>query len=330
MILYAVAVPPAVGVGAFAVVSLGALIVFIVAWGLAHGWGATFGYFFQKLGNWTISATVHHIGFAVTPFHKLVDVDHYVQRQLDQFQAMSEHAMVYTFGKMIELSQWTAITVERLASDTWHGLTHRVQTVTHTITERIVHTVVKPITRTITATAGISRATYNTLAHRVTTLQAEVRHIAATLPHDIALAPARVGITAKQLRRLSRRLTRVEELTVGLGAVALVTAALVRMGFKWVKCDSAKSLSRKLTCSHFAFLEGFFAEAFEALLVLDLCRFALAAQKLARFVVPQLGAVLLVENAVCLGGGATLPSAHDVTRVSTSITLPSALLDSEA
>ncbi len=330
MIVYAVAVPPAVGVGGFAVASLGALIAFIVAWGLAHGWGATFGYFFQKLGNWTIHASVRGVGFAVTPFHKLVDVDHYVRRQLDQFQAMSEHAMVYTFGKMIELSQWTAITVERLASDTWHGLTHRVQTVTHTITERIVHTVVKPITRTVTATAGISRATYNTLAHRVSALQAQVRHIAATLPHDIALAPARVGITAKQLRRLSRRLTRVEELTVGLGAVALVGAALGRLGLGWLRCPALGRIGKKIGCGGFSWLEGFFAEAFEALLVIDLCRFALAAQSLARFVVPQLGAVLLVENAVCLGGGASLPSAHDVTHVNTKITPPSALLDSEA
>jgi hypothetical protein len=150
------------------------------------------------------------------------------------------------------------------------------------------------------------------------------------LPHDIALAPARVGITAKQLRRLSRRLTRVEELTVGLGAVALVGAALGRLGLGWLRCPALGRVGRKIGCGGFSWLEGFFAEAFEALLVIDLCRFALAAQSLARFVVPQLGAVLLVENAVCLGGGASLPSAHDVTRVSTSITLPSGLLDSEA
>ncbi len=83
-------------------------------------------------------------------------------------------------------------------------------------------------------------------------------------------------------------------------------------------------MARTIGCGGFAAAETFLSATFEAMLVLDLCRYALAAQRLARFIVPQLGALLLVQDAVCLGGGASLPSAHDSPRLTTRIALPSA------
>src|SRR5215472_6095718 len=136
------------------------------------------------------------------------------------------------------------------------------------------------------------------------------------IEHAFSATTHTVGVTAKQLRRLARRTSLLEKATVGAGAAALVSAALGRIGLRWLKCPALGRIGRKIGCGGFSWLEAFFADAFEALLVLDLCRFALGAQKLARLVVPQLGAVLLVQDAVCLGGGATLPSAHDSPTVS--------------
>ncbi len=288
MIVYAVAVPPAVGVGGFAVASLGALIAFIVAWGLAHGWGATFGYFFQKLGNWTISATVHHVGFAVTPFHKLVDVDHYVQRQLDQFQAMSEHAMVYTFGKMIELSQWTAITVERLASDTWHGLTHRVQTVTHTITERIVHTVVKPITKVVTATTGITRATYNTLTHRVSALEAHVRTIARAATGAVALPFPRIGQLEREAASASKWLRKHRWLAAYTTLAALGAAVLSKLGLGFLRCTNFRKAGKRACGMDASLLESLLADTLLVVGTLSLVEFATEMETVTAEVAPLL------------------------------------------
>jgi hypothetical protein len=109
-----------------------------------------------------------------------------------------------------------------------------------------------------------------------------------------------------------------------LGATALVVAALGRMGLGWLRCPSLLRMGKRIGCGGFGWLEGFFATAFEAMVVLDLCKFALAAQRLARLIVPQLAGTLLVQNAVCLGGGASYPSAHDSPKTLTTITLPSA------
>lgn len=109
-----------------------------------------------------------------------------------------------------------------------------------------------------------------------------------------------------------------------LSAAALVGYALARMGLNWLRCPALGRIGRKVGCGGFSWLEGFLATTFEALVVLDLCRFALAAQQLARLLVPQLAGTLLVQNAVCLGGGASYPSAHDSPKVSTRLVLPSA------
>jgi hypothetical protein len=241
-VLGAVAVPPAAGAGALAVASLGALIAFIVAWGLAHGWAATFGYLFSRIANWTI----HVAHFTVTPFHALAGVDTYVRRQLDQFQAMSEHAMVYTFGKAIELTSWTAYTIEKLAADTWHGIQHRTATITHTVTTRVTHTVIKPITKTIHATSGITAAMYHALTQRVTALAAHVAHIAKSIPHAIPHVIPRLGRlerTAVDYVKLHKWLKRALAGALGL---TVVLAALKRAGLSFIRCTNVKKTGKRL------------------------------------------------------------------------------------
>ncbi len=270
----AVAVPPAAGAAAFAVASLGALIAFVVAWGLAHGWGYTFGYLIRQVANWTISASVKGFGFSVTPFHALIHVDTYIVRQLSQFQAMSEHAMVYTFGVAMQLSQWTAITVAKLAEDTYHGITNRVHTVTHTITERITHTVVKPITRTITATAGITRATFNTLAHRVTALEARVRSIAHAATGAVALPFPRIGQLEREARSTSKWLSRHRWLAAYTTLAALGAAALSRLGLGFLRCTNFRKAGKRTCGMDGSLLDALIADTLLVVGTLSLVEFA--------------------------------------------------------
>lgn len=150
------------------------------------------------------------------------------------------------------------------------------------------------------------------------------KHLVITVHRDAATLPARVGFTWKQLRAIRFRLSRLEKATVGLGAVALVAGALARMNLRWLRCPALGRIGRNLGCGGFAILEEFLAPVFEALVVLDLCRFALGAQKLVRAFIPELGLVILAADAICLGGGASLPSAADAPRLSATIRLPTA------
>lgn len=236
----------------------------------------------------------------------------------------SERGAVVLFKLFLNTQLWIARETADLATDVWHairGVEH--QTVTK-LTKVVTHTVVKPITTTVTIVKGTSATIAKQITASVHALGARVAHLEHVVAHDAAIAAPRVGITSKQLRRLLRRTSALEKATVGLGAVALVAAAMRRMELGWLRCPSLLRMGRRLGCVGFGWIESFFATAFEALVVLDLCRFALAAQQLAKLLVPQLAGTLLVQNAVCLGGGASYPSAHDSPKVSTRLVLPSA------
>jgi hypothetical protein len=211
-----------------------------------------------------------------------------------------------------------------LGENTYTALRRLAHAIHVGVPAQIRDQIVRPLVARLERTLGQVRAQAHLLAHRLDVAGARVAHLAHALPHEIALVGERVGITAKQLRREARRLSRLEKATVGLGAVALVAAALGRLGLGWLRCPSLLRMGRKMGCAGFGWLEGFFATAFEALVVLDLCRFALAAQRLAKELVPQLAGTLLVQNAVCLGGGASYPSAHDSPKTLTRVTLPTA------
>lgn len=191
------------------------------------------------------------------------------------------------------------------------------------VTTKVTSTTVKRVT----VIRGVTAAQLARIGRRTSLLERRLAKLAAHgvgAINDVRVLPARVGYTARQLRHALRRLSRLERITAGLGAVALVGTALGRMGLGWLRCPSLSRVGRRIGCGGFGIIEEFLAPAFEALVVLDLCRFALAAQRLAREFVPALGLVILTADAICLGGGASLPSAHDSKVVSTRIRLPSA------
>ena len=177
---------------------------------------------------------------------------------------------------------------------------------------------------TVVRRVEISRKALAAAVAAAVAVALHAKHLVITTHVDPFNVRAKIGHTWRQLRHLFARVSRLEKLTAGLGAVALVGTALERMGLKWLRCPALSRVGRKIGCNGFGILDELLAPAFEALVVLDLCRFALAAQRLAREFVPALAAVILTADAICLGGGASLPSAHDSPRLNLKIKLPSA------
>lgn len=150
-------------------------------------------------------------------------------------------------------------------------------------------------------------------------------HLVITQHTDPFNLRAKIGHTWKQLRHLWARVSRLERITAGLGAVALVATALERMGLKWLRCPSLSRVGRKIGCGGFGIIEEFLAPAFEAILVVDICRFARLSQALAHEVSPALAVTLLTQEAFCFAGGESLPSAHDTPRLHLTVTRASAI-----
>ncbi len=319
---------PAAGAAVEGIAGLFLLLSFVVFTGLHRGWLATIGWLMHKIADWIDFTISLPFGKSIRPFENAASAirkaSDNVGHAFGYLALKSENGAVWFFHQARQMLVWTADEIAALAQDTWHG----IDAVVTRDVPRIVGAKLRPITHGL---RGID-ATVTRLEHSLTkrlrgidaTLGRIERVVTRTLPHEIAHVGTRVGTTAKQLRRLARRTSALERATIGAGAVALVGTALTGLGLKWLKCPALGRVGRKLGCGGFGLIEEFLSTTFEALIVIDLCRFAIAAQRLAALVVPQLGAVLLVPEAVCLGGGAQLPSAHDSPKTTVRITLPSA------
>ncbi len=322
------AVAPALaGVEALAGLTLVAgCVIFLM---LHRAWISTIGWLMHKIADW-IDFTIHlPLGRSIRPFEdaakSIRKASDNVGNAFAHLALRCENGAVWFFHQARTTIVWVGNEIASLAEDTWHGIdelvNHYIPSAVGFARHQLEHAF-KGIEAGLTRLEHYATHTFKGIEAGLVSLEHRLAHRILTSLHPLE---ALYGRTVKQIRRLLRSISGLEKATIGVGAAALVATALSRLGLRWLKCPALGRIGRKIGCGGFSWLEAFFADTFEALLVLDLCRFALAAQKLARFVVPQLGAVLLVENAVCLGGGASLPSAADETKASTKITLPSAV-----
>lgn len=129
--------------------------------------------------------------------------------------------------------------------------------------------------------------------------------IAVALPRVIAHpVPIPWGRTVTGIRK---RLRRLEKLLGATGAVALVTAAFVKMGLEWVLCKDFKRLGRRIGCGGFGLLADLLGSTFTALGVTDICALSGAVTTLAEWFRPLLIDLVDVENFLVGCHGATAP-----------------------
>lgn len=116
----------------------------------------------------------------------------------------------------------------------------------------------------------------------------------------------RAGRIERTLARHQRLLARLAKLLTAAGALALVTTAILRKGFRFWRCSAFNRVGRSLNCAHWSWLESVFLLPVVALVASDVCRIADAINATAgtldaTVVRPLVG---LTDN-ICTSGGAT-------------------------
>jgi len=331
MIAHVVAeVPVAPVIPAAALEALGLIVLLgtLLALGMGKVYGETLGALIRKLASIIdVPISIPHVT-TLHPLrgvsHTLYSLDKQIRNGFAYIALKGEAASAWCFATAGNIFEWTGREIADLARDVLHALqTTTVATIPSAIRKAEAATLAR--LRGIDHSIGRIEAQARAQLKRLQVGIDRIGHgVTVTLPRSIAHVGARVGSLERTVPRLGKRVTALEKRLGAAAFTAAVALALTKIVGSWIRCPSLSRMGKKVGCKGFAWLEGLFADAFEALLVLDLCRFALAAQQLARIVVPQLGAVLLVQNAVCLGGGARLPSAADHPKTSTAIRLPSA------
>lgn len=131
--------------------------------------------------------------------------------------------------------------------------------------------------------------------------------ITTTIPNELNRVQGDIrGWTSKQLRRLSRRLSAVEE-AVGLTALAGVIVGVIAREIPWVRCRNVGKVGKALCGLPVRWLEALLSDAIEALVVGDLCQLIVLMSAAAEEFEPVLLAFVDVEDALIGCHGITRP-----------------------
>lgn len=146
----------------------------------------------------------------------------------------------YSLPAIVARLEWAALKQAGLAAKNHLTTTQIVR-----ITKVITHPVAGPIGGAITAKAKPIRAEVARLSHivlpRLEAIEGTLGHV---IPQDIAELRARVRAGERRVGRLWDRIRANERKIVGIGAVAIVSTALAKLGGSWIRCNNWRKLGR--------------------------------------------------------------------------------------
>lgn len=175
-----------------------------------------------------------------------------------------------------KLTVWVGDTIADLATSTAHAVT---TIVTSTI-PNAVHAITHPITLTVAeiearigrverhaladvrnAIRAVKAATAGALVLVTNRIRAAEHSIASTLPAELGRVETDIrGWTSKQLRRLTRRMSAVEE-AIGLTALTGLIVTVIARELPWIRCPNVGRAAKSLCGMPVNSLEKLLGEA---------------------------------------------------------------------
>jgi hypothetical protein len=220
------------------IIALGACVSFAFLWTFDKAFRTLFAPIMLRLAGIELNAKFVHWA----PFGWLGTIVTKVEKWTRNGMAASERAIVYGFGAALSAFRDLAVTIETLARDYY-----RAQKAAWAAIDRLQGYVGGKVGHAVAAFVHVvvNKAIYaerRFVRSSIAALRAAVHQTAIALPRIGAKADHWGGITAKQVRRLDRRLTKLEKLTAGLGVAALTWTALKRLGLGWLRCTRVRKV----------------------------------------------------------------------------------------
>jgi hypothetical protein len=121
---------------------------------------------------------------------------------------------------------------------------------------------------------GATKAAVGSLALTVAVLSRYAHTRIRALEHAGTAALPNFGRFERRARIQARRIGRLERITAGIGAAALVATALNRLGLKWIRCRKVGRVGRAVCGMDDRLLEGLLLDAAALTVALNLRTFA--------------------------------------------------------
>lgn len=258
----------------------------VIKWGLLEI-GFAFSFAFCWVADKAFRATISkalvavagiHIPVVGHPFAFLGTVDTNVKNWLGRGMQSSEKGLSYafnqligTFALLIGVPLAIALALKELADWVLHNASKTiVKPITHTV--KVIERQTKVVTKTVTQVAVPH------IEHEIAALRAQIAHmshaVAGTLAHPI---PG-LGKLERDVANEAKRLKKLEKAGVGVGAAALVTAVLARLGLSSLRCSRTQKWNKGLCGTPEGWLEDILAGGVLLFGVLSVVEFVKAAQ----------------------------------------------------
>jgi hypothetical protein len=256
-------------------------VAFVVAYGLWGAWTSTFGAIFNAIGGVAIPLGVfgkrHPLGFIKDESNKLANT-------LKHAADASQHNMGYFFHAAGTLIGWQARELAGLAADTLHWA-QWMQRVALPKAGHIIGkvtfpwpTIYKFIRKEIEAELPYIERLAHSIAHTIGN-EIHGKHAKATsgaipYPPWVIRLPKRVGQLERDWSGIKARLRKLERAAGATGAVALFTAALAKLGLKWLRCKNVTKAGKAVCSADTQWLTSLLGDALVIASVISVVEFA--------------------------------------------------------
>lgn len=305
----------------WALIGIGAIALYLVAFGLKHTWDYTLGAVLKALADHlNIDAWRIHIHLG-SVFQALNDT---VEKRLEGALLATETIVGKWWHVQAEIATLTYDALAYLA----HSTVSAFDSLVHGTIPKVAEGAVAPVRgdlgalrRALTARA---RALERELVHRATALEAQIEHdfgIAhrgidyvrgTAIPRVLRLEHALEGDIAAlrgySHRVLGRRLSRLERL-LGFGVIGGIAVAALTRVFPYWQCSNVKRGMRGLCRMDRALLDLLLGAGLEAAVLVNICQSVRLFTDIARTFEPELRALVAVSGAAlqCASGDAAGP-----------------------
>lgn len=251
------AAAPEVPAAVLFVVSAVAFLTFLIIYMLRFGAGVLIRGLLGSLASFlpTLFGIRHSVEHAIDYVGGAVD------DALGAAASAAQGVAVQTFNDAWKLTRWVGSAIANLAVETAHGfkvlVTSTIPAAVHDVTEpitrrlgaieaRVLGQIDGAIGRLDDAIAAAKAAAAAAIAAVNRRVRAAEHAISSTIPAELGRVESDIrGWTSKQIRRLSRRVSRVEA-AVGLTALAGVIVTVIAKELPWIRCRNVGKVGRAL------------------------------------------------------------------------------------
>jgi hypothetical protein len=296
----------------FGLITLGALLVYLVCFGLQQGWNYTIGYALRWLAGQIRGVSISVYFWSFHPLDFLADGFEWIANEIDHWLGVAalnaEHAATAMWHLTAQVFWWSVHETKALAVDTFHALEHAIVVTVPDAAKWARREAVTVAHRLVNIEAAARRAVDRRLDQLAHVAEADALHGIRTAEHALDWSEAEVGSLWRDLGGLKARLERIEKALDPAAIVALIGATIfTKFGLGWLRCNNVGRMGRALCGLPLGLLDDLLALAIVPLIATDICDFADTIESLAQDFQPALMGLVDAEDALVGCHGATAP-----------------------